>query len=65
MDTVIIPHRAADPPMQVVREHRAARSVRVTQEEQKGCWQAIQDDFRNFLRSEECLELGQSVASLP
>jgi hypothetical protein len=28
-------------------------------------WYTIQDNFRNFLRSEECLEVGQLVAALP
>ena len=29
------------------------------------CWQASLGDFRNFLRSEECLEVASRVARVP
>jgi hypothetical protein len=28
-------------------------------------WQAVRDELRNFLRSEECLEVSQLLAALP
>lgn len=37
----------------------------VKQDKDGKTWYAIQDNFRNFLRSQECQEIGQLVAALP